>query len=84
MSRIKLIGVGLAALLTVIVVLQNTETVETKLLFFSVSMPRAALLFGALTVGFAAGVLVSNRLVSNRRVAPDSKVTDTGEYQMDG
>lgn len=64
MSRIKLISVGIAALLTVIVVLQNTETVETKLLFFSLSMPRAALLFGAMAIGFTTGVLVANRLAS--------------------
>ncbi len=64
MNRIKLIAVAVAALLTVIVVLQNTETVETTLLFFSLSMPRAALLFGAMTVGFTVGVLVANRLAA--------------------
>ena len=64
MSRMKLISAGIAALLTVIVVLQNTETVETKLLFFSLSMPRAALLFGAMAIGFTTGVLVTNRLAS--------------------
>jgi uncharacterized integral membrane protein len=64
MNRIKLIAVAIAALLTVIVVLQNTETVETKLLFFTLSMPRAALLFGAIAVGFTVGVLVANRIAA--------------------
>jgi uncharacterized integral membrane protein len=76
MNRIKLIAVGLAALLTVIVVLQNTETVETKLLFFSLSMPRAALLFGAMAIGFTTGVLVANRL-SSRGDSEATSTTDT-------
>lgn len=75
LNRFRLIIVSVLVLLTVIVVLQNTETVETKLLFFSISMPRAALLFGALAVGFASGVLVANRLAS--RVAPNG--TDEGK-----
>ena len=64
LSRIRLIGVSVLVLLTVIVVLQNTESVETKLLFFTIAMPHAALLFGALAIGFSSGVLVSNRLLN--------------------
>lgn len=76
MNRIKLVAVALAALLTVIVVLQNTETVETKLLFFSLSMPRAALLFGAMAIGFTTGVLVANRL-SSRNGGGERSAVDT-------
>lgn len=61
-NRIRLVATGLLVLLMVIVVLQNTEAVETRLLFFSITMPRAALLFGALAIGFSSGVLVSNRI----------------------
>lgn len=76
-SRIKLAALGLLLLLTVVIVLQNTETVETKLLFFTLSMPRAALLFGALTIGFSVGVLVANRLASRTADGEPSKSGQT-------
>ena len=57
LDRLKLIGAAVLGLLVLVVVLQNTETVETKLLFASVTMPRAALLFGTLIIGFALGVV---------------------------
>ncbi len=41
---------AIAALLVLIIVLQNTEAVGTKLLFVTVTMPRAALLFGTMIV----------------------------------
>lgn len=47
--------------LLIVIVLQNTETVKTKLLFFDVSMPRALLLFIAGLIGFLAGLLYSGR-----------------------
>jgi uncharacterized integral membrane protein len=40
-----------------IVVLQNTQAVETKILFTSFSMPRAVLLFGTAIIGFVLGGL---------------------------
>jgi uncharacterized integral membrane protein len=56
------IGVTVAAaLLVVVLILQNTESVNTRLLFVTVSMPRAVLLLTTLLVGFAAGVLVGYR-----------------------
>jgi uncharacterized integral membrane protein len=42
-----------------IIVLQNTETVETRLLFWSISMPRAVLLLGTSLIGFAVGIIAS-------------------------
>ena len=57
MTKLKIILVAVVGLLTLIVVLQNTDAVETKLLFVSVTMPRAALLFGAFLIGFLLGVL---------------------------
>jgi uncharacterized integral membrane protein len=49
-------------LLVLIVVLQNTEEVETEILFVSVTMPKAVLLFGTLLIGFAMGVLTAGRI----------------------
>ncbi len=59
MERFKIISIAILALLGVIIILQNTEPVETKLLFLSITMPRAILLMGTTLIGFALGVLVS-------------------------
>jgi uncharacterized integral membrane protein len=57
MKKAKLITAGILALLIVIVILQNTEAVETRLLFVTVTMPRALLLMITLVVGFAIGII---------------------------
>ena len=59
MNRFKMICTALLALLGVIIILQNTAPVETKLLFLTITMPRAILLMGTTLIGFALGVLVS-------------------------
>lgn len=59
MERFKMISIGILALLGVIIILQNTAPVETKLLFLSITMPRAILLMATTLIGFALGVLVS-------------------------
>jgi uncharacterized integral membrane protein len=56
-ARAKLIITAILALLLLIVVLQNTQAVETKILFTSFSMPRAVLLFGTAIIGFVLGGL---------------------------
>jgi len=61
MKNLKLILAGIAVILVVIVVLQNTESVETRLLFATVTMPRAALLFVHLAIGFLVGLVVGAR-----------------------
>jgi len=55
MTKIKLYASLVLLLLAAVVFLQNTETVDTRILFFTVSMPRAALLIISLLTGFAAG-----------------------------
>lgn len=45
--------------LALIVAFQNTETVETRLFFATLKMPRAVLLFATLLLGFLIGVLVT-------------------------
>lgn len=59
MKKLRLIVTLVLAVLVVIVVLQNTEAVETHLLFATVTMPRAVLLFTTVLVGFALGILTS-------------------------
>jgi uncharacterized integral membrane protein len=57
MKRVKMIGILILALSVGIIVLQNTESVQTKILFFTFTMPRAVLLFLTALIGFIMGVL---------------------------
>ena len=58
-SKIKLISILVLAAACIVVVLQNTTAVETKILFMTVAMPRALLLFLTTLVGFILGVVVT-------------------------
>ncbi len=66
-NKLKIVGIAVVVLIVVIVVLQNTQAVETKLLFLSVTMPNAALLCGTLVIGFAIGVLTAGQIVSRAK-----------------
>lgn len=68
--QVKLILAIVLVVLTVIVVLQNTAPVETRILFMTLEMPRAALLALTLLIGMLAGCLLT--LVAIRR-GSDSK-----------
>jgi len=57
--KIKLIALLVLAVLSVVLILQNTQMVVTRFLFVSVGMPLAALLAFTLVVGFAGGVLAA-------------------------
>jgi len=57
MKRAKMIGILVLALSVLIVILQNTESVQTQILFFSFTMPRAVLLFLTALIGFIIGLL---------------------------
>ena len=61
----KLVALAVCTLLAVIVAAQNTESVDTRLLFVTVTMPRALLLIITLLIGTATGLLVGTRLGSN-------------------
>ena len=72
MNKLKIVVIAVLALVIVIVVLQNTQAVETKLLFVTMTLPNAALLFGTLIIGFAIGVLTAGHIVSSaKRRLPD-------------
>ncbi len=72
MNKLKVVAIALLALVVVVVVLQNTQAVDTKLLFFTVTMPRAALLFGTLIIGFVIGVLTAGHIVTIAKRAAGS------------
>jgi uncharacterized integral membrane protein len=66
MLKVKLYAAFTLIVIVLIVVLQNTEPVETKLLFATIIMPRAALIAITLLVGIAAGVLIALSLSKRR------------------
>ncbi|MHC4622439.1 MAG: LapA family protein [Planctomycetota bacterium] len=63
MKKVKIVVAVVVSLLALIVVLQNTETVETRLLLLTIAMPRALLLIVTFLVGFAIGVISAGLLV---------------------
>ncbi len=69
MQKFKLTTIAVAAGLLAIILLQNTAQVETKILFMSFIMPRAALLFMTALLGFLCGVVLT--LIVTRKSKPD-------------
>jgi len=67
MKKAKLIGVLTAIILCLIVILQNTQPVETRFLFLKITMPNAVLLGIALLAGVAIGILAA-LIMSSKRI----------------
>ena len=67
MRDLKLITAAIVAILVATLVVQNTEPVETHLLFATVAMPHAVLIFISAAAGFALGVLLTMSLRSKRK-----------------
>ena len=63
--QLKMIGGGVLCLVGLILIIQNVETVETRILFYTFSLPRAFLLFGTFVVGFVLGSLWTTNKTSN-------------------
>jgi uncharacterized integral membrane protein len=59
MRNLKLISASILAILVAIIVLQNRKPVATHLLFGTVVMPHAILLFITAAAGFALGALLT-------------------------
>lgn len=66
MKKVKLIGVLTAVVLSLIVILQNTQPVEMRVLFLNFTMPNAVLLGLALLTGVAIGILTALIVLSKR------------------
>jgi uncharacterized integral membrane protein len=58
MRKLKIIVASILAIVVAIIVVQNREPVATHLLFATVVMPHAVLLFITAAAGFSLGVLV--------------------------
>ncbi len=61
-NKIKISVAGVVAILAIIVIFQNTEVVETRLLFIKVGMPRALLLIVTLLLGVLLGLMTAVRI----------------------
>ncbi|MFO8011684.1 MAG: lipopolysaccharide assembly protein LapA domain-containing protein [Phycisphaerae bacterium] len=57
MKHVKIIAAAVLAILAIVVFVQNTEQVQTRILFMTVTMSRALLLLVTLLLGFVLGVL---------------------------
>ena len=78
MRNLKLIVIGILSLLALILILQNTSEVQTRLLFMSMTMPLAFLLFLTALLGFLIGILVSLRTMKKKdHHAPPEKSSAT-------
>jgi uncharacterized integral membrane protein len=71
--KLKLVALLVLAVLAIVLILQNTQAVATRLLFVTVSMPLAALLALTLLIGFAGGVLVALKVGKGRARRPVEK-----------
>lgn len=65
MTKPKLIAILVIVGLVIVIILQNTDSVETELLFFPIKMPLAVLLLGTAVLGFMIGVVVT--LVASKK-----------------
>ena len=70
MRNLKLIIASFLAILVAIVVVQNREPVATHVLFATVMMPHAILLFITAAAGFALGVILTLSLSTKRKQTP--------------
>lgn len=69
-----MIVIIIVSLLVLIIVLQNTQSVETKLLFITITMPRAFLLFLTFLFGFVVGAVSILSFSRKEKKFTDSQV----------
>ena len=67
MKKFKIIAIAVLSLLVLIIILQNIQSVETRILFAKITMPNAFLLMLTFVIGFIAGLLTTLRLESKNK-----------------
>ena len=67
MKKMKLTLAGICLAVFLIVILQNSDAVETRFLFVSVVMPQTVLLAVTLLIGFTLGALTMTWLGRKKR-----------------
>jgi len=66
MKQFILVILIFLTVLVLALIIQNTETVDTKLLFITLSMPRAVLLLITSGIGFAAGLITAMMVLGRK------------------
>jgi len=74
MKKVKIVLIIIISILALIIFLQNTEAVETKLLFITVTMSRALLLILTFGVGFATGLITMSYMSRKPKKAKANNV----------
>jgi len=73
MRKVKIVIIVIVSLLAVIVSLQNTQAVETKLLFMTITMPRVLLLILTFITGFIVGLITASYVLRKPRKSETHK-----------
>ncbi len=60
MNKAKTAMIAIGIVLLIVIILQNIQPVETKILFMTFRMPRAVFIFVTLLIGFGFGLLLSD------------------------
>jgi len=68
-NKIKLIALIVVVVLAVIIFLQNTESVETRILLLRFEMSRALLLILTFLLGLLTGVLLTSNFLRGKKGA---------------
>lgn len=71
MKKIKIIAIAIVLLLSLIVILQNIQNVETRIFFWTFNLPGAFLLFLTFMFGFFAGLLAAIRFERKSEKKPE-------------
>ena len=69
MQTLKVLVVAIVAIASIVVIAQNTAAVDTRLLFVTVTMPRALLLLLTLVTGFVLGLFFSAAILRRKKEA---------------
>ena len=70
MKKAKIVVITVISILALIIILQNTKSVETKILFMTVTMSRALLLIMTFVMGFATGLITSYLIKKSNKTKP--------------
>lgn len=70
MKKAKIIIIAVVSLLALIIFLQNTEAVDTKVLFTTITMPRVLLLILTFMTGFVVGLITASQVL-RKSAKPD-------------
>jgi len=79
MKNIKQIFIFILILLMSIIIFQNLRQVDTKILFYTITLPHSILLFFMVLIGFVLGIMTSFRFTKRKK---KSKPPSPEESQM--